>query len=550
MKTVTFYSYKGGVGRSLALANVATRLSEFGKKVCIIDFDIEAPGLQFKFKNNVKKFFVNKGLVDYICDFRDKKVFPDSLKEYSTTIEFGSKKQLPITLIPAGNIENNEYWQNLSSIHWNDFFYNEDSNGVRFFLDLKERIQKEFNPDFILIDSRTGITEIAGITISLLADEVVIVSANNDENLFGCTQIIKSISNTENIISNKTPKIHFVLSRIPFNINNEPEKHKQHLLELKVLNRINGRERKHLISDVLFIHSDRDLEENESLKIGNESQQISKDYLELFKRITEDILTPEDLKKFDDIKQSENFLGLALKENDRFFKRKHLFNSIEKNPDNIDALFEISKLFYETNKYDDSISYLYRLLNTNPNFADAYFYLGLIHGNENFVNHDYNKAIEFYFKYLEINPTSSPANENIAVNYSNLLKYDEAFHFYNEAIKFDPNNYRAYNGIACLYLEKKEYNLAFDNIQKSISINPNFGYSYGTLAEIYGDMNKEFEFLLNIDIALSKDVNLFTGIKEFPYIYKNFIENEKFIEILDKYDYEYEQVKSTIESHS
>ena len=42
MKTLTFYSYKGGVGRSLALVNIATRLSEFGKKVCIIDFDLEA----------------------------------------------------------------------------------------------------------------------------------------------------------------------------------------------------------------------------------------------------------------------------------------------------------------------------------------------------------------------------------------------------------------------------------------------------------------------------------------------------------------------------
>ncbi|MBU0764165.1 MAG: AAA family ATPase, partial [Bacteroidetes bacterium] len=38
MKTITFYSYKGGVGRTLALANIAKRLAEFGKKVCLIDF--------------------------------------------------------------------------------------------------------------------------------------------------------------------------------------------------------------------------------------------------------------------------------------------------------------------------------------------------------------------------------------------------------------------------------------------------------------------------------------------------------------------------------
>ena len=62
MKTLTFYSYKGGVGRSLALVNIATRLSEFGKKVCIIDFDLEAPGLHLKLPVNhsILKSMVNR----------------------------------------------------------------------------------------------------------------------------------------------------------------------------------------------------------------------------------------------------------------------------------------------------------------------------------------------------------------------------------------------------------------------------------------------------------------------------------------------------------
>jgi MinD-like ATPase involved in chromosome partitioning or flagellar assembly len=42
----TFYSFKGGVGRSMALANVAELLCRYGLKVLIIDFDLEAPGLE------------------------------------------------------------------------------------------------------------------------------------------------------------------------------------------------------------------------------------------------------------------------------------------------------------------------------------------------------------------------------------------------------------------------------------------------------------------------------------------------------------------------
>src|SRR5215472_16132980 len=43
---VTFYSYKGGVGRSMALANIAILLAQRGLKVLVVDFDLEAPGLE------------------------------------------------------------------------------------------------------------------------------------------------------------------------------------------------------------------------------------------------------------------------------------------------------------------------------------------------------------------------------------------------------------------------------------------------------------------------------------------------------------------------
>jgi cellulose biosynthesis protein BcsQ len=45
MLTVTFYSFRGGVGRTMALANVAAHLARSGQNVFLIDFDLEAPGL-------------------------------------------------------------------------------------------------------------------------------------------------------------------------------------------------------------------------------------------------------------------------------------------------------------------------------------------------------------------------------------------------------------------------------------------------------------------------------------------------------------------------
>ena len=44
-RVLTFYSYKGGTGRSMALANVGWILASAGKRVLLIDWDFEAPGL-------------------------------------------------------------------------------------------------------------------------------------------------------------------------------------------------------------------------------------------------------------------------------------------------------------------------------------------------------------------------------------------------------------------------------------------------------------------------------------------------------------------------
>ena len=56
-RIVTFYSYKGGVGRSFVLANVAVLLARWGCRVLCIDFDLEAPGLHFYFSTKPEAGF-------------------------------------------------------------------------------------------------------------------------------------------------------------------------------------------------------------------------------------------------------------------------------------------------------------------------------------------------------------------------------------------------------------------------------------------------------------------------------------------------------------
>src|SRR4051812_14058860 len=49
-QVVTFYSFKGGVGRTMTLANTAFLAACSGKRVLVMDWDLEAPGLAYYFR--------------------------------------------------------------------------------------------------------------------------------------------------------------------------------------------------------------------------------------------------------------------------------------------------------------------------------------------------------------------------------------------------------------------------------------------------------------------------------------------------------------------
>ena len=72
-RVVTFYSFKGGTGRTMALANVAWILAANGKRVLVVDWDLESPGLH-RFYHPFMDGEVMasaSGIIDMIREFED-----------------------------------------------------------------------------------------------------------------------------------------------------------------------------------------------------------------------------------------------------------------------------------------------------------------------------------------------------------------------------------------------------------------------------------------------------------------------------------------------
>lgn len=178
---ITFYSYKGGVGRTMSLANIGVLLAQWGYKVLIVDWDLEAPGLEHFYKDyidiNVVK--TKSGVIDLLQVTKNRKI-----KWQDTLIPINvPKSKEPIHLISSGRRDEN-YFKRVRKFDVDVFYKN---GGGKIIEDL--RTEWKNNYDFILIDSRTGITEIGGICTIQLPDIIVLLFTATNQGFNGTLDI-------------------------------------------------------------------------------------------------------------------------------------------------------------------------------------------------------------------------------------------------------------------------------------------------------------------------------------------------------------------------
>jgi len=200
-EVTTFYSYKGGTGRSMALANVACLLAKPQKGwVLMIDWDLEAPGLHRFFRKRIKEgsnakdnraLRENPGLIDLFYELKETLSKYDSLTENDIIKSFDDidfnrfilETNIPsLYLIKAGRFDEN-YATKVNSFNWVEFY----RKFPEVFKNLAMYLSKKYK--HILIDSRTGITDISGITTMLMPDRLIAVFTPNRQSLRGVLRV-------------------------------------------------------------------------------------------------------------------------------------------------------------------------------------------------------------------------------------------------------------------------------------------------------------------------------------------------------------------------
>ncbi|MGV9266318.1 FxSxx-COOH system tetratricopeptide repeat protein [Kitasatospora sp. NPDC003701] len=209
---VTFYSFKGGTGRTMALANVGWILASRGLRVLVVDWDLEAPGLHRYYHPLLvdPELRATDGLIDllrsYVKQALPSAAGPSSLTPGAWLDEpgrldgyiCGLALDLPpggrLDFLPAGR-QNAAYSAAVTSFNWRSFYHGRDIRGGEFLRELRERWARSY--DYVLIDSRTGVSDTSGICTVLMPDTVVDCFTFSAQNIRGGVDAARTIAEAE-----------------------------------------------------------------------------------------------------------------------------------------------------------------------------------------------------------------------------------------------------------------------------------------------------------------------------------------------------------------
>ena len=207
MYVTTFYSFKGGVGRTMALVNAAVDLAGRGRRVLVVDCDLEAPGLDTF--DLLRPRTPTPGIIDFVGEYLASGRAPDVerfIGEASGSVGDGR-----LWVMPSGLQDT--YAANFNQIDWGALYGQHD--GYLLFEDLKAQWKRAVEPDYVLIDSRTGHTDTGGICTRQLPDAVAILFFPNEQNLRGLAKVVADIRSEAEAPRNKAIDLHFVMSNVP-----------------------------------------------------------------------------------------------------------------------------------------------------------------------------------------------------------------------------------------------------------------------------------------------------------------------------------------------
>lgn len=202
---VSFYSYKGGVGRTTALAALAIQFARAGKRVLVMDFDLEAPGIGSVF--SAGSAVPEAGILDFLLEHPVVgNAFDPAEMLYSFDNQSVIKDGEPVFVAAAGTVDE-WYLEKLGRLNYHGLFESlapsqAQDSALKVLL---HKLRAQSKPDLILIDSRAGLHDLGGLTLCGFAHWHVLFGLDSEQSWLGLRVAVARLGK-EQILGRQTQR--------------------------------------------------------------------------------------------------------------------------------------------------------------------------------------------------------------------------------------------------------------------------------------------------------------------------------------------------------
>jgi hypothetical protein len=203
---VVFYSFKGGLGRSTLLASFAIQRARAGERVCVLDFDLDSPGVGRLLCADAQGRTARWGVVDFLIESSQANApLADYFHRCDRVAGAGE-----IVVFPAGHLDG-EYPDKLARIDLEEAPQAHESGLWK----LLARVREELKPKWVLLDARTGISEPAGQLLSGIAHLHVLLGTPQDQNWQGLSLVLDRLGKERVLADRPQAELLLVQAMVP-----------------------------------------------------------------------------------------------------------------------------------------------------------------------------------------------------------------------------------------------------------------------------------------------------------------------------------------------
>jgi tetratricopeptide (TPR) repeat protein len=130
---------------------------------------------------------------------------------------------------------------------------------------------------------------------------------------------------------------------------------------------------------------------------------------------------------------------------------------------------KIGNIELDSANYDKAIEYYQKAIETDSNYFDAYYNMGLAY----LTLSDYEKAMAYYNKALTLNDTIANIYFALGFIYANKQDNEKAIAYYNQGLTINDTIANIYFTLGSIYAETQDYDKAIKTFKKGINLKPN-----------------------------------------------------------------------------